>query len=223
MDSADVDEYFDAEEEFKSLGEEMQPVGHTRGLGTRASRELSSTAPVHERLADPSNYTGAVRELFRAKDKSLNPSAPPVQQPKSEKETVVQEQLFTRLTNRARDAAEKLRELRSNPAAGTESSVTATRKYASLEDRSLFKPRPSTSAKTSSRPSPSKNNSIRSDETLPAKTTDELFIETAEGVTIPFTTGHNDFVCDDGETHSPPGSPRTSPGKKLHSTKRIEL
>ena len=225
-DALDIDE----EEEFQKLAEEIHRTGLSKGYG---SREIGK-APVYERLSDPSHYTGSIREVFKedvvekrrlvaqvkeSKSKEAKPQTV-AKLPSSEPDNA-QDGVFTRLTGRARTAAEKLREIRSNPEAPI-TDAWARSNYASLEDRSLVKPRLSAPKPTirAALVSPSKSTS---EEVAQKQVRDkpDLFIETAEGVTLEFKSPHSNAGEDSSISRSSsprgrdcfsdsPGSPRKS-------------
>ena len=188
----------DEEAEFQKLAEEIHRTGLSKGYGSKESAKV----PVHERLADPSHYTGSIREVFKEdvaekrrlvaqiKESKSKETKPQIAPKLSSEQDLAQDEVFARLTGRARTAAEKLREIRSNPEAPI-TDAWARSNYASLEDRSLVKPRLSAPKPTSRGPmvSPSK---ASSEETAQKQRRDkpELFIETAEGVTLEFKSPH---------------------------------
>lgn len=146
----DDDDSVDLEEEieFQKLAEEIHRAGISKGYGLKENK-----TSVHERLSDPSHYTGSIREVFKEDIAEKRRIVAQVKESKIPKEVKHEDglrvsapteqesaEVFVRLTGRAKTAAEKLREIRANPEAPT-TDAWAKSNYASLEDRSLVKPR----------------------------------------------------------------------------------
>lgn len=96
--------------------------------------------PISKSAAESSVGSYADRSLHRSKSISAVPSAD-LTASKAPLTPEEQEQLYSRLTERARDAAERLRLLRADAEAGTTSTISSETNstYASFSDRSLFR------------------------------------------------------------------------------------